>query len=260
MLGKALTSFFFILNRGYDICVLLLSVISRKASEVTQFKVKQGDLYYKGEKVPTTPARLAVSGFTDFLASRGQRVTLVAHNYCFTYDGRLRTAEIKRLNLWERFLEVCGGIADTLKIFRAKLPERVKNKLSFKQEVLAAKFLTPEERQGDAHNAISDVHVLQSLVPKLGITKEDICTAAKPVNYAVLEEQKKTSLSAALENLQKLQDRVSKAMIKKIAEAGISMEMLREAYSRNAEAAVRNLLSVDVGGKPRVTKNTAIVR
>ena len=115
---------------------------------------------------------------------------LVAHNG-FTFDARILTREIILLNMWE-FRSIVIGFADTLPLFKKKLPDRVKSKETFKQEGLVNDLLPVSlVRNSNAHNAVSDVKILVALIDKMQLSEREVIDSAKPVNYVIVADRQK---------------------------------------------------------------------
>jgi len=124
--------------------------IPSEVSEITKLRVVSGQLEYNGVVVRTTPPRLAILRFIDFLKSCGDNVVMVAHNGN-RFDAAQLTRDIKRLNLWNEFTSQVNGFSDTLPLFKMKLSDHDKSKLknaetnrmSFAQPLLVEKILEP---------------------------------------------------------------------------------------------------------------------
>jgi len=157
-----------------------------------------------------------------FLRSVSVAVVLVAHNG-FRFDAPVLTRELILFNMWAEFKSVVTGFADTLPLFKEKLPERVTNKESFKQEVLADDLLPVVTLVAiDAHNALSDVQVLH----KVGLLENDTVESTKPVNFVmILDRQKKRSKQAEITLLPLKQHALSSAMVTKLAKADLNLSV-----------------------------------
>ena len=182
-------------------------------------------------------------------------MVLVAHNG-FRFDAPVLTRELILFNMWAEFKSVVTGFADTLPLFKEKLPERVTNKESFKQEVLADDLLPAVTLVAmDAHNALSDVQVLHALIDKLGLLESDIVESAKPVNFVmILDRQKRRSKQAEITLLPLKQHGLSSAMVTKLAKADLNLSMLKESYLGGGLEALKPLLA------EKVTKHTGSIK
>ncbi|KAK0181801.1 hypothetical protein PV327_004049 [Microctonus hyperodae] len=92
-----------------------------------------------------------------------EKCMLVAHNTRFDVPRFSRA--IINVNVPE-VLEKISGFADTLQLFRKKMPER-KGPGKFKLETLPKDFLQSCDNQQSFHNAVDDVIILQTLTKKL---------------------------------------------------------------------------------------------
>lgn len=163
---------------------------SKEASEITGLSVEDGELKHCGVVVETLSPRQAYCNFIQFLREVSPSVVLVAHNG-FRFDAPVITRELILQSMWPEFRSVVTGFADTLPLFREKLPDRCKSKDSFKQEELANDLLPVSFIVQDAHNAISDVRVLDALITEIGLPETEIIESAKPVNFAILLNMQK---------------------------------------------------------------------
>ena len=84
--------------------------------------VEDGELFRNGEKMITTPRRIGMKSFIDFLAPGP--VVLIAHNGA-RFDAPLILNEMRALGLIEDFKSVVCGFCDTLPLFKKILPERL---------------------------------------------------------------------------------------------------------------------------------------
>lgn len=155
--------------------------------------------------------------------------------------------DMKTMGLIEEFSEVCGGFVDTLLLSRKKLPGRKE----YTQSALAAHFNIPNP---NAHNAVADVRVLESLVLKLNLTQQELVSEAKTFACIINQEDTQANKKIFAEELKCLQPTVTVSMTKKIADAGIDLKMLQNAYKTGGKNSIFLLLAEDIDGKPRVTK------
>lgn len=80
------------------------------------------------------------------------------------------------------------GNIDTCNVFREILPDRIKNKLSFSQEVLVKDYL-PEENVNDLHDALQDIKTLKKLVNILNISNKNLVDHCK-THHQLYESEK----------------------------------------------------------------------
>ncbi|XP_072754393.1 DNA polymerase III PolC-type-like isoform X1 [Anoplolepis gracilipes] len=231
--------------------------ISKNAADVTGLSVCAGEMFLHGEKVETIPFHVALQNFLQFLSNIGKDITLVAHNG-FRFDARILIKYIRVYNLWEKFTSVVYGFTDTLLVLRAKLPSRTAAKLKFTQVDLASDLLG-ENVAADAHNALNDVRILQRIVDKAEVTRQELIDRSKSVTAMIQIIQKSALKNANKITMDCMKGSVSDGMIDKMAEAGITLDLLQRAY-KEGNKGIELLLSEDIGGRPRITKNKKILR
>lgn len=139
-----------------------------------------------------------------------------------------------------------------------KLPFRTAAKLKFTQVDLASDLLG-ENVAADVHNTLNDVRILQRIVDKAEVTRQELMDRSKSVAAMVQIIQK-----SALKNTNKvimdcMKGSVSVGMIGKMTEAGITLDLLQRAYKKGNKG-IELLLGEDIGGRPKVTKNKKILR
>ena len=205
------------------------------------------------ETLETISVEEALHNLITFLKEISTSVILVAHNG-FKFDFPMLLNELERSKLLTEFNTLIVRFADTLPVFRKALPDRVKSKLKFNQESLVSDFLGTENNVG-AHNVIQDVKLLKQLINKIDVVaewKKNVKTVDNIINGKAIQDQNTREIKNRKVDLSLLNDSISKKMINKLAEAGITLEILRKAISDNAKDGLRMLLGEDVGGKPRV--------
>ncbi|XP_011878995.1 PREDICTED: uncharacterized protein LOC105568163 [Vollenhovia emeryi] len=214
-------------------------------------------MFLHGEKVETTPFHTALQNFLQFLRNIGKVITLVAHNG-FTFDARFLIRDIRAYNLLEEFTSVVYGFTDTLLVLKAKLPSRTAAKFKFTQVELASDLLG-ENVAADAHNALNDVRILQRIVDKAEVTREELMDRSKSVTAMVQIIERSTLKNKNKFTMDCMQGSVSVGMIGKMAEAGITLDLLQHAYKKGSKG-IELLLGEDIGGRPRITKNKKILQ
>ncbi len=225
--------------------------IAPKASEVTGLTVHGGVLMLHGKPAPTIPILEALKLFIAWLHDIGHCL-LIAHNARFDADRICH--HIDACHLVIPFSEVVHGFVDSQPFLKASFPGLP----NYKQETLVSSILGTTY---DAHNALADVTALQKLVEKANITDNQLCTTAISVTF-MFEKSKR--VAAAQTNLETLQVLVSQKIISgqtanRISMSGLQLFHLQLAIQRGGFDGLRALLSEDVEGKPRVTKNKKIL-
>ncbi|XP_043268428.1 uncharacterized protein [Venturia canescens] len=241
---------------SFDSYIIPSKGMSPGSTQVTGLRVLNGEMYLENTKLDTVPAKTAFTNFLNFLQSQDQPLILVAHN-AFRFDAPRILQLAADLGLKDEFCSRVKGFADTLHIFKEKLPDRKLRKQKFSQEALATDFIHPSQIQ-EAHNAINDVQILQTLIDNIGVEKSliDKHTRSVPCILKAGTTAKITASNKA--SLHKFTD-ISEHMKMKISKAGIDEALLKKAFKTGCDEGVRILLAEDVGGRPRVTKNKKII-
>lgn len=162
------------------------------------------------------------------------------------------------LGAMKEFTSVVVGFADTLHVFKEKLPDRKINKQKFTQEALAADYLDPTSELQAAHNAINDVQILMKLLQSLDVEKALITKHSRSV-MSLLKADDTTKKTAINKSSLEIFKEISGHMRGKIAEAGIDGSLLKRAFETGGDEGVYLLLGEDIGGKPRVTKTKKVI-
>lgn len=160
--------------KHFNVYIKPLNGIPPDASRINGLTVVQGKLCKNGQVVETQDALVAWKGFLEFLKSL-DHVILMGHN-AHWFDFPLLVRDIKRLGLLQELQSIVTGCVDTIQVFKAKLPHRVKRRLSFKQVDLAEEY---KINTNAAHDALGDVRMLSQLCQKIGLSSQDIANHRK---------------------------------------------------------------------------------
>ena len=125
----------------------------------TSCQLKTDIFFYDGRPVAAVQLGVAIDRFLDWLQSLKQPCLLFAHN-AKLFDAKHLQRALEKSNQTTRFQELVPGFCDTLPEFKKVLP----NRKSYSQENLAMDLL---QATYSAHNALSDVRMLQDLCNKI---------------------------------------------------------------------------------------------
>ena len=183
---------------------------------------------------------------TDFLTWLQQfsDVLLVAHNGR-TFDFRVLSYIVNKLDMQSVFLDHVVAFADSLSMFRTKIP-----KLPKYTQVFLAQHVCQESY--NAHNAIDDVAMLCKILQKANICKEDFEKFSYASDVHFIQEVFNTAKS---KNVASLHCIVAKGVVKmnmaeNIAGSGLHLGHLRLIWQRNGEDGITNVFA---DKKTRVT-------
>ena len=161
-----------------------------------------------------------------------------------------------------RFCSVVCGLADTLVIFKTDIKLKA-DKPSLQQTDLAKKYV-PGWKEDEGNEALQDCKTLEIIVNTLKYADKFItlCIATDKFIGKKLDkgksEKKKSTIDKELEPLITV---LSKGMVTKLTENGITMSILEEQYNIGQGNSIHVLLAQDAGnGKPRVTNSKSIAK
>lgn len=224
--------------------------ITPEASKLTGLENRNGELFLHNMKVPSIPLKDALQSFLEFLDSSPKLCLLVAHNARF--DVMLLLQAMKKTSMITNFKPAIAGFSDTYNIFRKKFPSR-KGKGQFQLSTLAKDFLQLSTTDS-FHEGLFDVQVLEQLASKCFSTT-DLCQYSKSFSSALQGDIQSQNTATIVSSLSSLNRTISRGMIRKIAQAGISFYDLQRVYKDKGSKGLRLFLSEpNVAKKPRVTK------
>lgn len=139
------------------------------------------------------------------------------------------------------------------------LPERVQNKDKFSMLALVTSYV-PEVDVNSLHNAIDDVKALKKLIENLAIPSSVLIEESKSIALICDEEKNKNRILLNKASLNAYKKNISTTIINKMAECGITQQVLKLAFEKSGNQGLRSLLRENVNGKPRVTKNKNVLQ
>lgn len=149
---------------------------------------------------------------------------------------------LKYYNLFDTFKSLVLGFVDTISVFKSKLSDR-KNK--FGVDELAKDYLDKSKIPQQKH-AVAYVEMLVSLIKVLkcndAIMKQHVNELDEFILYLDLKDD--------------FENEVKDDWLKKIAEAGITTNMLKDAYRADPDDGVANLLRGRGGKAGRLQKTS----
>ncbi|KAL7294483.1 hypothetical protein TKK_0012477 [Trichogramma kaykai] len=154
---------------------------------------------------------------------------LLAHNGAI-FDHPRIIKFMSEFNLLDRFYDSVKGFADLLIILRKILPERIKEKKSFSVAALMRDY-PPKYQPVILHNAVEDVEVLKNILWEI-LNEKTIIDHSKSIQDVQNEYRKNKLLKVNSMSLQFLRDTFSSRLINKMAEAGISKDILSVSFTK----------------------------
>ena len=232
-----------------------LNGIPLRVREVTGLEINGGQLLLYGQPVAASDLQTLAQNLVSFLKNTGKSIVLVGHN-SMSFDFPRIYRLMYNSNLLSEFTSIVCGFVDTLKVF--KVDECAKHEPSFKQTALAEKYL-PNWNPSGAHEALHDCVTLEELCISLKCDNKLISSCISMSEF--LQKQNRLEIKAALEpELQPLRSVLSKLMITRLAENGISMNVLQENYRIGQGESIHVLLAEDDGrGKPKITASKKVI-
>jgi len=223
------------------------------ATAATGLRFSKGKLLLHGAPVTTVTPKRAHLDFLSFLKARALRVILVAQNG-WRFDEPTLCRELKDLKLWDPFKRLVFGFVDTLPFFRKKLA--TSKPPAFTQSALAEFYGISNV---EAHNAVNDCRVLSAIVSAAGVSNSGSNEFFKVVDFQEREDLEKFRKSHVIKTYSHFSDFVKSTTLNRLAAANITFEDLQHAYAGNGGDGIRQVLSEDVAGKPRITKSKAVI-
>ena len=161
---------------------------------------------------------------------------------------------VKKVFMISHYKSVVQGFSDTLPALTKCNKENGKGKN--KLENLARSLQINCDK---AHNAVADVRMLRNVLLKCNISDEKLKECC--VSWSTIEEQEafKDQLPGELNKLKVLNKCTSLLIRKKIVAAGISYDMIINAYKQNKFVEVSSLLGKNEEGFIRVTTNKQVL-
>ena len=212
-------------EHSFNVYVNPRQAISQKASEITglSYCFQKNQMYHNGKEVESVNIHEALLSFSDFLASKSHPV-LVGHNIG-SYDIPILMRLLEEFGLLSSFVNLISGCIDTLKLARKVYPKsEVKN---YKQTTLVKMLLGIDY---DAHNAFEDVKSLYQLFDEKLLSH---CKDTFPFQVSKLE----ASYAPLL-----VEKKISKAMVRRLANSGLGLNQLRLAFKRDQNHGVKCVL------------------
>ena len=236
----------------FNVYIIPSHGISPSAAAVNKLSVKNGHLFYDGRPVAAVQLGVAIDRFLDWLQSLKQLCLLFAHN-AKLFDAKHIQRALEKSNQTTRFQELVPGFCDTLPEFKEVLP----NRKSYSQENLAMDLL---QATHSAHNALSDVRMLQELCNKFLKAK---VVEKHSFSFSWLQEYIQF-LNQKRQNLKTLQPlinakAISKGIAEKAARSGLFLAHLVLAFKRGGVEGLSNALKEKFNGKARVTGKREII-
>lgn len=226
--------------------------INPKSSAVHGLTSEGNDLYRRGVRVQSSPLESVLNDLLIFLRQISKPCLLVAHNCSF--DSSRLLLKIKEVSLIEQFREIVVGFADTLSLFRKRFPDR-KGRGSLKLTTLSEELINLPAT--DAHDAISDVILLEKLVRRF-ISYDDLVQSAESFDSLIESMDRDENSKIYLQSLNPLSEVVSKQMLKRMAYAAISYESILSEYQKSEKHAI-DLLEQRVEGKAQLIKSKKVL-
>ena len=215
-------------NETFSTYVMPDIPITPSASDITGLEVRNGILYHHGKKVNTSSISVALDSFFSFL-EKFNNVILVGHNIK-TFDCPVLLEALESCRMIPKLTETVKGFLDTRILFKTVHP----NLHSYSQQSLAKTLLNMSY---NAHDALDDVLMLQSLVNKVEFSDIDHNCSTFSCQYACDIFNYQKLIHKNLPSLQCLIDQnvISLGMAKKIAGSGLDFSCLNLACKRNQD-------------------------
>lgn len=230
--------------------------ISSTATAINKLSSSGRYLFKKGVQVFTLSKVNAFNKMFDFLNKFGKKCLLVAHNDPF--DAPRLVQFVERWGQSDKFKEIIYGFSDSLVIFKKKLKDFKSHKLEFLAESFLPKPCT------DAHDAAVDVGMLRELIAeKQLISIDELIEVRRSYDDIIEILSKQQTAKKNMSKLTALRGVIKPAMVKRLAENGISLELIQQVYADAMpdckEKEVIKLLKGEKEGKATIIKTKKIL-
>ena len=232
--------------------VVPVKCISAKASEVTGLTCHGDVLMLHGQPVSAVYIHAALTLFISWLSDIGSCI-LLCHNVKF--DAPRLTSHLLQCKLGSPFTNVVHGFSDTLPMFRSLYP----NLENHKQPTLVKQIL---KETYDAHNALADVVALKKLTDQSNITNELILSNTVSSQWYIEHQLNEKSCKCNVQSLDNMvkEKVISKQLASKIGNSGLHFNHLLLAVQRSGFDGLKSVLTEDIDGTVRVTRNTSVIK
>jgi len=242
-------------ERIFNVYIKPTQPISAGATDITGLYSVAGELFHNNKQIDTVDSKEALQAFKEFLNKNSKPCLLVAHNAPFDAPRLLRS--ILSHTMLEDF-KMITGFSDSLQVFKKVLPKR-KGAGKFKLSNLAKDFLQNEDFDEKFHDAEFDVIVLEKLVDAIDV-KDLLCKNVKSVHQYLIDFNDSKKINQGLCYLYDLKQILSRDILKKMAKATITVDLLKDEYNTGGEERISLLLSkAQTDKRPLVTKNKKVI-
>lgn len=219
---------------------------------MTKLKFKKGVMYHKRKKVIAVHRHIALTNFLEFV-DQFEKPIILGHNIK-RFDCKVLFNQLKCYNMWSHFAAVISGFVDFLHVAKIAFPHRKSYKQSdLLKDICGIRY--------DAHDALEDVKALQKLLESV----KDRDTVVKLIFHPRIVESAAMKDKALELSKNTFQDMVSlnvlsSSMMDKIGRTGLTYRDFCYAYNTEESDGIVKLLTMDIGGKPRVTKSKKVIQ
>ena len=117
----------------------------------------------------------------------------------------------------------------------------------------------PQEDVASLHDVLQDIKILKKLVEYVEISEENLISECQSIQKRKNDQINKNIMIKRKTSLQFLKDVVKPNIITKMANAGITMKNLLDAYQNNKKNGVKTFLSMNINKRARLTTNPKIL-
>ncbi|XP_034230904.1 uncharacterized protein LOC117639401 [Thrips palmi] len=236
-------------NDTFSVYIKPTKPINKRTSLSNGLTTESGDLFKNGICVQTVPLQAAIEQFLKFL-SKSKNVYLCAHKLSF--DGPRIVEAFRKCNLIDTFSTLVKGMVDSLPVIKKHRPDEKSNSL----QTLCADLNIDSS---DAHDALADVTILNTVLVKLKISSTELIENSTDIQILIPRYYEQKEANSRLKDLKPLFGVVSENMRKKLAAANVSLQSLRDAYNASGETGISELLgNTTEDGKPLVTRHKPV--
>lgn len=229
---------------------------AKNVIQVRGLRVCPAGLFFGNTKLSTVPQIIAMQDFLEFLKKSSKPVVLVGH--CTETMYQLLLQAIFKTNLVDEFHSVIAGFGDSRPAFMNKFSSQ-RSKEAFELPALA-KNLLQENYTEQFQLAANRLRIIEKLVNS-SVLRDAIVRNAIPFEAAALKEMVVQYSSEIVGNLLAMRGVLTLGMLKKVAQAGVSLDVMREIHRRaGSKRLIEGLSARRRDGKPMVTANAETLK
>jgi DNA polymerase III epsilon subunit-like protein len=237
-------------NLTFSTYIKSKKLIPKTATDIHGITISGGDVFKHGVIVPSVHLSPAFSNFLSFLNKLNCKVVLASHN--LNFDGPRFVRNLTNLSMVSDFKSVVKGMVCTLTTIKGSTGRKTENSLTSLAAWLNITF-------SGAHDAVSDVEVLEKIISKLDLYSL-LLEKAEDFEKLVQKYDHQAFINKNLILVAPLVGIVGAEIRKRMVAQNITVDSLIGAFQETGEDGVRQLLTIERDGLSAVTKHNPTIK